>query len=179
MTILDEFYNSFTDGEDSDYLTSHSLSLDCHTGKSTGEGQSVNSGISIPLEGSSGTHSSQPNSSGKGQYIIPPPPFSTPPKLKPVEEVMSDHAGSSVACLRNLTTALAKDSIVGRDDMAKKSLSGRKSTGVLKKEKLSYIKSLVKSRIPDKSQVEFEYIWTLRRNSLSKSCQTLRNASKH
>ena len=43
---------------------------------------------------------------------IPPPPFSTPPKLKSVEQVMSDVPGSDVASLRLLTTALARNAIL-------------------------------------------------------------------
>ena len=44
---------------------------------------------------------------------IPVPPFSTPPKLKPVEQVMRDNPGTTVASLRQLTTALARDAILG------------------------------------------------------------------
>ena len=43
---------------------------------------------------------------------IPPPPFLTPPKLKSVEQVMSDVLGSDVASLRLLTTALARNAIL-------------------------------------------------------------------
>ena len=73
-----------------------------------------------------------------------------------------------------LTVALARDAIFGRDELATKSLSRRKNTGVLDSEKLNYIKTLIYSRVPQKSPVELEYIWTLCRTSLSKSCQTLR-----
>ena len=109
---------------------------------------------------------------------IPPPPFSTPPKLKSVEQVMSDVPGSDVASLRLLTTALARNAIFGREHLAKSSLSGRKNTSCLDQEKLDYIKTLVHSRANTKSEVEFEFIWSQCRNSLSKSCQTLRNAKR-
>jgi len=109
---------------------------------------------------------------------IPPPPFETPPKLQPVEKIMKDIPGGDVASLRMLTTALAREAIFGREELAKASLSGRKNTGILCKEKVNYIKSLVRSRVPKMSKIEFEHVWVLCRNSLSKSCQTLRNSTK-
>jgi len=109
---------------------------------------------------------------------IPPPPFRTPPKLRPIERVMRDNPGKDVAKLRILTTALAREAIFGREELAQKSLSGRKNTGILDKEKLEYIKTLVHSRVPEKSKLEFESIWTMCRSSLSKSCQTLRDKKR-
>ena len=53
---------------------------------------------------------------------IPKPPFSTPPKLEPVEQVMNDNPGSDVASLRNLTISLAKNAIFGREQLCKCSL---------------------------------------------------------
>ena len=99
-------------------------------------------------------------------------------RLLKVEQVMSKYKGTDTASLRNLTTALAREAIFGREEMVKKSLSGRKNTEILDKEKLNNIKTLVRSRVPKISPVEFEHIWTLCRGSLSKSCQTLRNARK-
>lgn len=105
---------------------------------------------------------------------LPPIPFDTPPKLRSVEEVMSEYTGTSEVALRSLTTALAREAIFGREDMATRSLSGRKNTVALDKKKTDYIKVLVRSHVPKKSSVEFEYIWKQCRESLSKSCQTLR-----
>ena len=105
-------------------------------------------------------------------------PFSTPPKLKSVEQVLSENSGTDTASLRKLATALAREAIFGRDELAKKSLSGRCSTEELDKAKVSYIKSLVHSRVPKKSKLDFEDIWKQCRGSLSKSCQTLRNSMK-
>jgi hypothetical protein len=105
-------------------------------------------------------------------------PFSTPPKLKTVEQVMIENSGTDRASLRKLATALAREAIFGRDEMAKKSLSGRYTTEELDKAKISYIKTLVHSRVPKKSRVDFEDIWKQCRGSLSKSCQTLRNNKK-
>ena len=48
-----------------------------------------------------------------------------------------------------------------KKNLAAKSLSGRKNVGVLDPDKLNYIKTLIYSRIPQKSPVELEYIWTL------------------
>ena len=89
---------------------------------------------------------------------IPSPPFSTPPKLQPVEKVFNNHPGSDVASLRTLTLALAREAIFGREELTKCSLSGRKNSGtlLLNTEKMDYIKSLVQSRVPNKSQIEFE-----------------------
>ena len=112
------------------------------------------------------------------ESVLPPPPFSTPPKLHPVEFVMQNHTGSDIASLRILTTALAREAIFGREELAHKSLSGRRNTSVLEQDKLDYIKTLVRSRVPNKSAVEFEHIWTLCRGSLSKSCQALRTSAK-
>ena len=86
--------------------------------------------------------------------------------------------GTTEKALRSLTTALAREAIFGRDDMAKRSLSGRKNTVVLDQKKTDYIKTLVRSHVPNKSAVEFEFIWKQCRDSLSKSCQTLRTSKK-
>ena len=56
------------------------------------------------------------------------PPFTTPPKLKPIEQVLADNPGNSVAKLRNLALSLARDAIFGRNEMSKLSLSGQKNT---------------------------------------------------
>ena len=109
---------------------------------------------------------------------IPLPSFTTPPKLRPIERVMRDNPGKDVATLRTLTTALAREAIFGKEELAKRSLSGRNNTAILDKEKLEYIKTLVHTRIPEKSKLEFESIWTMCRSSLSKSCQTLRDKAK-
>ena len=87
---------------------------------------------------------------------------------------MGENTGTSEKDLRSLTTALAREAIFGKEDMAKRSLSGRKNTVALDKRKVDYIKALVRSRVPSKSPIEFEYIWKQCRDSLSKSCQTIR-----
>ena len=48
------------------------------------------------------------------QATILPPPFNTPPKLFPVEQVMRDYPGNDVASLRRLTTALARKPFLGK-----------------------------------------------------------------
>jgi len=108
----------------------------------------------------------------------PPPPFPSPSKLLPVSDVIKEHPGSDVATLRELTIALAKDSIFGRDELSRSSLSGRKNTATLDQKKLNYIKRVVYSRCPKKPIAEFEYIWTMCRSSLSKCCQGLRSNAK-
>ena len=110
--------------------------------------------------------------------FISPPPFSTPPKLLPVDNVMRDYPGNDVFTLRRLTTALARDAIFGKKALSKSSLSGKNNTGCLEKRKLEYIKNLVRSRVPTMSDVTFEALWGKCRSSLSKSCQTLRVAAK-
>lgn len=109
---------------------------------------------------------------------IPLPTFSTPPKLLPVEQVMRNRPGTDVQALRELAISLARDAIFGKDELIRCSLSGRKNTGILDKEKLDYIKTAIRSRIPNKSAVEFEFIWSLCRSSISKSCQGLRNNAR-
>ena len=81
---------------------------------------------------------------------------------------MSNNTGTDVASLRNLAVSLAKDAIFGKEEMSRKSLSGRKNTGVLDPEKLSYIKTLVHSRSKT-SRVEFASVWDLCQASISKS----------
>ena len=107
-----------------------------------------------------------------------PPPFSTPPKLLPVDDVMRDYPGNDEFTLRRLTTALARDAIFGKQALSRSSLSGKKNTGCLEKRKLEYIKALVRSRVPTMSDVTFEAIWGKCHSSLSKSCQTLRVTAK-
>ena len=111
-------------------------------------------------------------------YCPSPPPFPSPAKLLPVSEVLKEHPGSDVASLRDLTVALARDSIFGRDELSHSSLSGRKNTTTLDLKKLDYIKNVVYSRCPKKSLAEFEFIWGLCRLSLSKCCQGLRTSAR-
>ncbi len=186
-TFPEDFNFGWTE-EDSDYLTSHSddlcspgwygptLSTRCHSRDASCSGnETITSPSPQTSIGSSRTRSVTPLPQ-MSPHNIPPPPFSTPPKLKTVEQVMSRYSGSDLASLRKLTTALAREAIFGRDVLAQKSLSGRKETEQLDKEKLDYIKTLVHSRVPNKSAVDFEDTWKWCRGSLSKSCQTLRNA---
>jgi len=125
---------------------------------------STSAAHSQPIQSPPGSVSSQ----------IPPPPFSTPPILKLVQDVMNDRPGTDVQRLRELAIALAKDAIIGKKELIICSLSGRKHTATLNSEKLGYIKMAVHSTVPHKSPVEFEHIWALCRSSISKSCQTLR-----
>ena len=106
------------------------------------------------------------------------PPFPTPTKLVPVEQVLQDNPGASVANLRTLSIALARDAIFGKEEMIQKSLSGRKGTMSLDSKKLDYIKAVVKARVPKITPVEFEYVWGLCRSSISKSCQCMRVKSR-
>ena len=54
-----------------------------------------------------------PMSESNAVTALPPPPFSTPPKLVPVEEVMKDYPGSDVATLRRLTYTAKIDHCTG------------------------------------------------------------------
>lgn len=89
----------------------------------------------------------------------PPPPFSTPPKLRAVDEVMRDHPGTDVHSLRRLATGIAREAIFGKKELQQSSLSGKNRTGSLDKTKLDYIKNVVKSRVPSMSLVEFEFVY--------------------
>lgn len=163
--LLSDDYSWNTTGDDSDYMTSVTYLSDSEQPYRAARGGGSNTGGASNNETVKLTN-------------IPPPPFPTPPKLTPVEQVMQNNPGSDVASLRNLTTSLAKEAIFGREELAKCSLSGRKNTGTLSAEKLNYIKTLVQSTVPNRSNVEFEHIWTLCRNSISKSCQTLRSSAR-
>ena len=107
-----------------------------------------------------------------------PPPFSTPPKLLPVDEVMRHYPGNDIFTLRRLTTALACDAIFGKQALGRSNLSEENNIGCLEKRKLEYIKALIRSRVPTMSDVTFEAIWAKCCSSLSKLCQTLRTTAK-
>ena len=109
---------------------------------------------------------------------VPPPPFETPPKLKPIDRVMKYYKGNDTATLRLLTVALARDCIFGREVLVKRSVGGRQGYDQLDPEKMEYIKALIRSRVPKKPKIEFEHIWGLCRTSLGKSCQGLRMSAK-
>ena len=107
---------------------------------------------------------------------VTPPSFSTPPKLRTVEEVLSEHPGTDVVGLRELAIAFTKECIYGKEPLIQCSLSGKKNTATLDKEKMDYIKMAAQSRVSNKPAVEFKYYWSLCQLSISKSCQTLSNA---
>ena len=85
-----------------------------------------------------------------------------------------------MASLRLLAVSLARDAIFGREEWAKTCLSGRRGSELTKanQQKMDYIKALVFSRVPNKSKIELEFIWTQCRISLSKSSQALRTKAK-
>ena len=107
-----------------------------------------------------------------------PPPFATPPKHRPVEDVLRENTGTSSSSLRNLTMNLAKHCIFGKQELARCSLSGRNGTATLNETKLNYIKALVRCRVPRMSDIEFELTWEHCRGSVSKLCQNLRNKGR-
>lgn len=119
-------WNETTD-DDSDYYTSaHQRARDGAGSRSASEALGGSSGSSSELfEYSDPSLNLTASHTERG---IPPPPFSTPPKLHSVEYVMKSQSGTDVASLRLLTTALARDAIFGREELTKKSLSGRKNT---------------------------------------------------
>ena len=104
-------------------------------------------------------------------YAIPPPPFSTPPKLHAIEEVMRVIPGTDIASLRRLATAVAREVILGKKELQHSSLSGKKRTGSLDKSKLDYIKSILKSRVPNMRVLE--YYWSWSGQSADHHCQSL------
>ena len=154
--LLSDDYN-WKNSSDSDYLTSGSFSeLEASGSSSSTVAAAIH--LQVVVE------------------VLYGSPFSTPPKLSPMEIVMKNNPGTDIASLRVLTTALARDAIFGREELA---TSSRRNTGMLSNEKLTYyIKTLVQSRVPNKSAVEFEHIWSLCSSSLSKSCQTLHSNAK-
>ena len=124
------------------------------------------------------SYSSDTSTASISNVSVQRPPFSTPPKLRPIEEVLGDHPGSSVASLINLALSLAREAIFGKEQMIKCSLSGRKNTTSLDEKKLDYIKTVVRSRVPNMTQNEFDCIWGLCKSTISKSCQSLRNKTR-
>ena len=61
---------------------------------------------------------------------------------------MRDYPGHDVASLHRLTTALAREASFGREALCRSSLSGKNNTGLLEKEKVDYIKAVVRSQVP-------------------------------
>ena len=124
-------------------------------------------------------------SSRKNVSQAPPPHFSTLPKLKPVEQVMRDYPGESLESLHRLAGTLACDAIFGQDTLRKSNLSGRPQKGKttptqvpLDEEKMEYIKTVVRSYMPDNSVLHFKAVWSKCRNTISKACQTLHDSTK-
>ena len=111
---------------------------------------------SLQLSGSSDTYTTS-----AGNVNVQPSPFSTSPKLRPIKEVLGDHPGSSVANIRNLALSLAREAIFGKEEMIKCSLSGRKNTTTVDEKKLDYIKTVVRSRVRNMTQNQFNCIWGL------------------
>ena len=128
--------------------------------------QSSHSVVDLPIDQSS---LNLPTSSSSHSVLqtpkthsrVPPPPFGTPPKLVPVEQVMRDYPGKDLSVLRRMSCALAHWSIFGKDALFCSSLrgGGKNNTASLDKEKLEYIKAVVCMRIPDMSSVAYEAVW--------------------
>lgn len=89
----DEF-NYWT--EDSDYITSHSLSDDNYSTWFSHD----SSNEAVVLASSSDVQEQSSPSSKSPSASIPPVPFKMPPKLKSVEQVMNENTGTDIGCLR-------------------------------------------------------------------------------
>ena len=83
-----------------------------------------------------------------------------------------------MANLRNLALSLARDVIFGRDERYKFSLSDQKNTCCFDEKKVEYIQTVVRSRVPNLSEDEFNAIWGLCKGTIVKSCQTLHTKAK-
>jgi len=79
-----------------------------------------------------------------------------------------------------MSCALARRSIFGKDALFCSSLrgGGKNNTASLDKEKLEYIKAVVRTRIPEMSSVAYEAVWDKCKGSISKCCQTMRDSAK-
>lgn len=112
------------------------------------------------------------------QATILPPPFNTPPKLLLVEQVMRDYPGNYVASFRWLTIALAHKASFEKQALSRSSLSGNNNIGPLDKQKLDYIKAVVRSTVPTMPAIQFEGIWDKCLASLSKVLPDIENYGK-
>ena len=95
---------------------------------------------------------------------------------------MKECPGVDMAALRKLAGALARDAIFGKDELRASSLKGgrkSKTKSLCHKEKLDYIKTVIRSRVPKVSPLEFEAIWEKCRATISKMCQYLRDSAKN
>ena len=94
---------------------------------------------------------------------------------------MAKYPGEDTSTLRRMAIAIARDSIFGQEALRSGSLrgGGKSNTGSLDKKKMEYIKTVIRTRVPNLSSLEFEGVWDKYRSSISKSCQTLRDSAKH
>ena len=58
---------------------------------------------------------------------------------------MKDYPGSDVATLQKLSTALACEAMLGREEMYRSSMHGQNNTGSMHRKKLDHIKTIVNS----------------------------------
>ena len=86
---------------------------------------------------------------------------------------MQKNPGTAVQDLHRLSIALARDAIFGREALSNSGLDDGKKLTHLDDKKWTN-KTVVKSRVPNMPQIEFELVWGLCKTSLSKSCQALR-----
>jgi len=79
-----------------------------------------------------------------------------------------------------MSCALAHQSIFGKDTLFRGNLrgGGKNNTASLDKEKLEYIKAVVRTRIPNMSSVAYKAVWDNCKESISKCCQTMRDSAK-
>ena len=74
---------------------------------------------------------------------------------------MRNYPGEDASTLRRLATALAHDSIFGKDALRSSSLrgGGKSKTGSIDKKKLEYITTALRTRVPDLLALEYEGVW--------------------
>ena len=92
---------------------------------------------------------------------------------------MATIVGRDMSSLRALAVRLARDSSFGDELMASASPSGKDGVGQvlvrLDLVHMNQIKSIIRQCARDKSEMEFEAIWSKCVSSISKACQNLRN----
>ena len=88
--------------------------------------------------------------------VLPPLAFITPHKLVPVKEAIEEYSESDMATLQKLTTALTREAMFGKEEICRSSLRRQNNNGGVNRKTSHYIKTVIKSCVPNMPEVHFE-----------------------
>ncbi len=88
---------------------------------------------------------------------------------------MATVKGRDIQALRGLAILLARGCVLGDQVLIRSSPSGKGSSKQLDPDKMQQIGMLIRQRVRDLSELEFEFVWGKCVVSISKACQNLRS----